>query len=112
MAEEGSFSATDRRLRTARSAIGEMMGNLESQLGVSRFDCGDRSPRLTTRGGLLLAYARAVVRSVDSMKARVQGISEELEAELLAVLAVVRWTTEQLSSSLGLNGLDSKDFMS
>lgn len=86
--EQGSFSAAARRLRRTQSAVSESMANLEAQLGVSLFDRRGRYPRLTVQGTVLLADARAIVASVDSMKARAKGMSGGLEAELTAVIDV------------------------
>ncbi|MCX2721071.1 LysR family transcriptional regulator [Roseibium salinum] len=87
-ADEGSFSAAARRLNRTQSAVSETMANLEAQLAVRLFDRSARYPQLTTEGGVLLADARAIVASVDSMKARAKGISGGLEAELAAVIDV------------------------
>ena len=40
--EEGSFLAAARRLNRAQSAVSELVGNLEAQLGVSLFDRSGR----------------------------------------------------------------------
>jgi DNA-binding transcriptional LysR family regulator len=87
--DEGSFSAAGRRLRRAQSAVSELIGNLEAQIGVQLFDRSGRYPVLTQAGVLLLADARSVVANVDRLKARAKGISGGLEAELSAVIDVL-----------------------
>ena len=87
--DEGSFSAGARRLHRAQSAVSELVGNLEAQLGVLLFDRSERYPKLTPAGVQLLADARSVVASVDQLKARAKGISGGLESELSAVVDVL-----------------------
>jgi DNA-binding transcriptional LysR family regulator len=87
--DEGSFSAAARRLRRAQSAISELIGNLEAQVGVTLFDRSERYPKLTQAGILLVADARHVVANVDTLKARAKGIAGGLEPELSAVVDVL-----------------------
>ena len=87
--DEGSFSAAARRLHRAQSAVSELIGNLEAQIGVQLFDRSGRYPALTQAGVLLLADARSVVANVDRLKARAKGISGGLEPELSAVIDVL-----------------------
>jgi DNA-binding transcriptional LysR family regulator len=86
--DEGSFSAAARRLNRAQSAVSDLVGNLEQQLGVSLFDRSGRYPRLTPEGLVLLADARAVVAGVDGLKARAKGMASGLEPELSVVVDV------------------------
>jgi DNA-binding transcriptional LysR family regulator len=86
--DEGSFSAAARRLSRAQSAVSDLIANLEGQLGVALFDRSGRYPRLTQQGQVLLADARAVVGSVDGLKARAKGMAAGLEPELSAVIDV------------------------
>ena len=87
--DEGSFSAAARHLHRAQSAVSELIGNLEAQIGVQLFDRSGRYPVLTQAGVLLLADARSVVANVDRLKARAKGISGGLEPELSAVIDVL-----------------------
>ena len=87
--DEGSFSAAARYLHRAQSAVSELIGNLEAQIGVQLFDRSGRYPVLTQAGVLLLADARSVVANVDRLKARAKGISGGLESELSAVIDVL-----------------------
>jgi DNA-binding transcriptional LysR family regulator len=87
--DEGSFSAAARHLHRAQSAVSELIGNLEAQIGVQLFDRSGRYPVLTQAGVLLLADARSVLAYVDRLKARARGISGGLEPELSAVIDVL-----------------------
>jgi DNA-binding transcriptional LysR family regulator len=87
--DEGSFSAAGRRLRRAQSAVSELIGNLEAQIGVVLFDRSQRYPRLTPAGVLLVADARSVVTNINLLKARAKGISAGLEPELSVVMDVL-----------------------
>ena len=86
--EEGSFSAAARKLRRAQSAVSDMIGSLEGQVGVTLFDRSGRYPKLTGEGAVLLADARGVVSGVEVLKARAKGMASGLEAELSAVVDV------------------------
>jgi DNA-binding transcriptional LysR family regulator len=52
--DEGSFSAAARKLHRAQSAVSELVGNLEAQIGVLLFDRSERkthSRRHSAGGG-------------------------------------------------------------
>jgi DNA-binding transcriptional LysR family regulator len=87
--DEGSFSAAGRKLRRAQSAVSELIGNLEGQIGVPLFDRSERYPKLTPAGVLLVADARSVIANIDLLKARAKGISGGLESELSVVVDVL-----------------------
>lgn len=80
--DEGSFSAAARKLRRAQSAVSDLVGGLEGQMGVKLFDRSGRYPQLTRAGVALLTNARGIVGGVDFMKARAKGMSSGLEPEL------------------------------
>jgi DNA-binding transcriptional LysR family regulator len=81
--DTGSFAGAARRLNRAVSVISYGIANLEAQLGVSLFDReGSRKPQLTVAGRALLAEARSVAQGVDSLRAKVKGLLEGLEAEV------------------------------
>lgn len=88
-AEEGSFSAAGRKLNRAQSVVSQMLGNLESQLGIKLFDRGARYPQLTDEGRALLHEAREVADRIDAFKARARTMREGLEPELSVVIDVV-----------------------
>lgn len=81
--DTGSFAAAGKRLNRAVSVISYGVANLEAQLGVTLFEReGSRKPQLTVAGRALLAEARAVAQGVDSLRAKVKGLLEGLEAEV------------------------------
>jgi len=87
--DEGSFSAAARKLHRAQSAVSDLIGRLEDQMGVRLFDRSSRYPVLTLSGTTLLADARGIIAGVDFMKARAKGMSAGLEAELSVVVDVL-----------------------
>ncbi|HEY1561320.1 MAG TPA: LysR family transcriptional regulator [Caulobacteraceae bacterium] len=87
VAEAGSFTEAARRLGRAVSAISYATDTLEAQLGVSLFARGTtRKPRLTEAGEAILSEARAVVLSIDTLRARVKGLNDGLESEVSLVV--------------------------
>lgn len=83
VADTGSFAAAGKRMNRAVSVISYGIANLEAQLGVTLFEReGSRKPQLTVAGRALLAEARAVAQGVDSLRAKVKGLLEGLEAEV------------------------------
>jgi DNA-binding transcriptional LysR family regulator len=98
--ETGSFAAAGRRLGRATSAVSYAIANLEAQLGVPLFDRkGTRKPTLTEAGKAVLSEARTVSISVDSLRAKVKGLIEGLEAEV-ALAVDVMLPTERLVDAL------------
>jgi DNA-binding transcriptional LysR family regulator len=99
VAETGSFSAAARRLGRVQSAISQSVQALEATLGLALFDRSERVARLSEAGRALLADARQVVLSAESLRAHAESIALEVEPELsLAVDAAV--PEEPLMSSL------------
>ncbi|MHA7776045.1 LysR family transcriptional regulator [Roseibium sp. M-1] len=96
--ETGSFAAAARKLNRATSAISYAIDTLEEQLGVALFDRGTtRRPRLTAAGEAVVAEARALAHAADTLRARVKGLQEGLEAEVSIVvdeMVCVRVLTE------------------
>jgi DNA-binding transcriptional LysR family regulator len=81
--DTGSFAAAGKRLNRAVSVISYGIANLETQLGVTLFEReGARKPQLTVAGRALLAEARSVAQGVDSLRAKVKGLLDGLEAEV------------------------------
>jgi DNA-binding transcriptional LysR family regulator len=81
--DSGSFVGAGRRLNRAVSVISYGVANLEAQLGVTLFEReGSRKPQLTDAGRAVLAEARAVAAGVDSLRAKVKGLLDGLEAEV------------------------------
>src|ERR1700730_16695651 len=87
VAEEGSFTDAAKRLRRATSAISYAIDTLERDLGLSLFHRGtSRKPKLTQQGEAIVAEARAVAHSIETLRARVRGFLEELEPEVSLVV--------------------------
>lgn len=81
--DTGSFAAAGRRLNRAVSVISYGIANLEAQLGLTLFEReGTRKPQLTVAGRALLAEARAISQGIDSLRAKVKGMLDGLEAEV------------------------------
>jgi len=85
--EAGSFTAAAKRLRRATSAVSYAIDALEEQLGISLFDRGTtRKPKLTPQGEAIVSEARAVAQSVETLRARVIGLLDQLEPEVSLVV--------------------------
>lgn len=98
--DEGGFAAAGRKLNRAVSVISYGVANLEAQLGVALFDReGTRKPTLTVAGRALLAEARAIAQGFDSLRARVKGLLDGLEAEVDLAVDVML-PTERLARVL------------
>ncbi|WP_174275310.1 LysR family transcriptional regulator [Sphingomonas bacterium] len=88
--ETGSFAAAGRRIHRAVSVISYGIANLETQLGLSLFEReGTRRPVLTQAGHAVLAEARSVSRGIETLRAKVKGLSQGLEAEVNLVVDVM-----------------------
>lgn len=87
--ETGSFSAAGRQLGRAQSVISQGLASLESQLGMPLFYRTGRLPELTPQAKPLLARARDIVRSADSLKAEARAMADGLEPELSVVIDVM-----------------------
>lgn len=81
--ETGSFASAGRKLNRATSVISYGISNLEAQLGLTLFQrYGTRRPQLTVAGQAVLAEARAIGQGIDSLRAKVKGLLDGLEAEV------------------------------
>ncbi|PSJ40650.1 LysR family transcriptional regulator [Allosphingosinicella deserti] len=88
--ETGSFGGAGRKLNRAVSVVSYGIANLEAQLGVTLFDReGTRKPQLTTAGRAVLAEARTISGGVDSLRAKVKGLLDGLEAEVSLAVDVM-----------------------
>jgi DNA-binding transcriptional LysR family regulator len=89
VAETGSFSAAARRLGRVQSAISQSIQALETALGVPLFIREGKVPQLNEAGRVILEDARRLIQGAETMKARAESISAEVEPELtLAVDAI------------------------
>ncbi|QTG16896.1 LysR family transcriptional regulator (plasmid) [Agrobacterium tumefaciens] len=85
--EVGSFAGAAREMNRATSVVSYTIANLEAQLGVRLFDRETtRKPQLTDAGRMVLAEARLVAGSIDSLRAKTKGMLQGLETELHVVL--------------------------
>jgi DNA-binding transcriptional LysR family regulator len=86
VAEDGSFSATARRMNRAQSAVTYAIQKLEDQLGVPLFDRSNYRPTLTEAGAALLSRATRIMREVEAFSDQARGITQGLEPELTLVV--------------------------
>jgi DNA-binding transcriptional LysR family regulator len=85
--EAGSFTGAGKRLGRATSAISYAIDTLEEQLRLALFERGTtRKPKLTRAGAAIVAEARAVAYSVETLRARVRGLLDGLESEVSLVV--------------------------
>jgi DNA-binding transcriptional LysR family regulator len=95
VAEAGSLAAAGRRLGRATSAMSYAIDNLEGQLGVVLFErSATRRPQLTQAGQVVLAQARALAGGMDTLRAKVRGLTEGLEAEVSVAFDVMFPSTD------------------
>ncbi|MBT0670172.1 LysR family transcriptional regulator [Novosphingobium profundi] len=98
--ENGSFAGAGRALNRATSAITYGIANFEAQLGLTLFERqGTRKPRLTVAGNAVLAEARAIGQGMNSLRARVKGLLEGLEAQVdlaIDVMLPSQWLGDAL----------------
>ena len=86
VAEDGSFSATARRMNRAQSAVTYAIQKLEDQLGVLLFDRSAYRPALTEAGAALLPRAIRIIGEVEAFSDQARGITQGLEPELPLVV--------------------------
>ncbi|MEO8667284.1 MAG: LysR family transcriptional regulator [Bauldia sp.] len=90
VAESGSFSAAARKLGRVQSAISQSIQALETALGTSLFERDGKVPKLNDAGRVILADARRLISGMETLKARAEGIANDIEPELtLAVDAII-----------------------
>jgi DNA-binding transcriptional LysR family regulator len=88
--DSGSFAGAGRRLGRAVSVVSYGIANLEAQLGVTLFERqGTRKPRLTDAGRAVLAEARTIGHGFDGLRAKVKGLLEGWEAEVVLAVDVM-----------------------
>ncbi|MBM3560365.1 MAG: LysR family transcriptional regulator [Alphaproteobacteria bacterium] len=89
VAETGSFQAAARRLGRVQSAVSQAIQALEFTLGVTLFERTAKPYALTETGRVVLADARHVVRTADTMRVRAATVAGGLEPDLaIAVEAI------------------------
>lgn len=97
--ETGSLAAAGRKLNRATSAISYAIDNLEAVLGIALFDRETtRKPQVSEAGRAVLVEARALSRGLDSLRAKVKGLSGGLEAEVSLVVDVMLPTRDLVAA--------------
>ncbi|WP_029236067.1 LysR family transcriptional regulator [Vibrio coralliilyticus] len=80
--EQGSFSASARKLGKVQSAVSQGINNLEIDLNIQLFDRSTRKPTLTREGRQLFKQVKAIVLQVEELNASVESI-ENGDEELI-----------------------------
>jgi DNA-binding transcriptional LysR family regulator len=82
VADAGSFSAAARKLDRVQSAISQSIQTLETTLRLTLFDRSGKTPRLTDAGRALVGDARALIAAAQAIRARAEGMADDVEPEL------------------------------
>ena len=82
VADAGSFSAAARKLGRVQSAISQSIQTLETTLRLTLFDRSGKTPRLTDAGKALVGDARPLIAAAQAIRARAQGMADDVEPEL------------------------------
>jgi DNA-binding transcriptional LysR family regulator len=83
VAETKSISRAAEELMLTQPAVSKRMRALEEELGEKLFDRIGKKVFLTKAGGVLLAHADRILRSVEEAKTAVRDLSEECSGELV-----------------------------
>ncbi len=81
-AEEGSLSAAARALGTTQPTVSRQVGALEQELGVTLFERGHRSSRLTAAGIELLDHVRSMAASAAQVSLAASGQAQEVRGRV------------------------------
>ena len=81
-AEEGSFSAAARALKTTQPTIGRQISALEEDLGVTLVERSVRGLNLTQSGGDLLDHVRAMGEAAALISMTADGQSQEVKGKV------------------------------
>lgn len=82
VAEEQNVTRAAARLHVSQPPLSRQIHDLEDELGVSLFERGAKSIRLTEAGRLFLPEARAVLERADQAAAAVKNLGSGLTGEL------------------------------
>lgn len=97
-AEEGSFSAAARALRTTQPTVGRQVAALEETLGVLLLERGGRGQALTEAGRELLEHVRAMGDAATLISMVADSQSQDISGEVTV-------TATDLLSAVTLPGL-------
>ena len=81
-AEEGSLSAAARALKQTQPTLSRQVTALEARLGVTLFDRGHRTIRLTHAGSELLEHVRAMADAAGRVSLVASGQSQAIEGHI------------------------------
>lgn len=81
-AEEGTFSAAARALKTTQPTIGRQITELETRLGVTLLERSVRGPELTAAGRDLLEHVRAMAEAATLISLAADGQSHSVAGEV------------------------------
>ena len=86
VSENGSFSATARKLKRAQSGISQAIANLEISLDTVLFDRSANIPVLTAEGHALLATAKSLLLQQRLFDQKVVALNQQQEHELILAI--------------------------
>lgn len=81
-AEEGSLSAAARALGQTQPTLSRQVNGLEQELGVTLFERGPRTMRLTTAGRDLLVHVRAMGDAAQTLSLLAAGRSQAVDGQV------------------------------
>jgi len=81
-AEEGTFSAAARALKTTQPTIGRQIAELEERLGVTLVERSVKGPQLTEAGETLLHHVRAMSDAASMISMAALGQSKEVSGKV------------------------------
>ncbi|MEM1073289.1 MAG: LysR family transcriptional regulator [Pseudomonadota bacterium] len=81
-AEEGTFSAAARALKTTQPTISRQISELEDQLGVTLVERSVKGPQLTDAGKKLLHHVRAMSDAASMISMAALGQSKEVSGKV------------------------------
>ncbi|MBB5516468.1 DNA-binding transcriptional LysR family regulator [Rubricella aquisinus] len=81
-AEEGTFSAAARALKTTQPTIGRQISELEDRLGVTLLERSVKGPKLTEAGTILLHHVRAMSDAAAMISMAAVGQSGDISGSV------------------------------
>lgn len=108
-AEEGTFSAAARALKTTQPTIGRQISELENRLGVTLLERSVKGPKLTEAGETLLHHVRAMSDAATMISMAAIGQATEVSgkvritaSDMLAVDLLPRVLSELRTKAPGI----------